>query len=385
MRRTILLRRTTAARSAVTLCHAATTVLLLVMACGAASAQGSRTVYLPVTFQSEARPLRTSACLQVRERAHPQTAWWNAPAADATASERAFSAVVAAIKSRNRDALFNLSDPARGRDPERFGKQAAAFFEQFGVLELSAVPLSYEFDGLAVFFAKFRHEGRTFYAPLAFAYGADGKPGFLPYRTDELSYFLVRDWFDAPWGPGSTDAPSYCTSEEVKSAAFRVALTAPPADASKQAWTPSYLLFSGAPLDAPGKPAALAARIKSASAELNASLAGKADDLIDHMTPEGGNRLKQWLASADENERRQYMSAIMDRRPFFVIDASPLLVVYTRSSAGTFNVMYFTPAADGRLLWTNSSHITVSDKLFKHGPVYDSVLSEKPFANSAIK
>jgi hypothetical protein len=379
-------RRATTRRIAGVVYRAAAAALLLGLGCGAASAaQSSRTVYLPMTFHAEARPLRTSACLRVTERAYPQSAWWDDPAADATPAERAFKAVIAAVKSKNRDALFNLSDPAQGRDPARFDKQAAAFFEQFSTLEMTAVPLEYEFDGLALFFAKFRFRGKTFYAPLAFAYGSDGTPGFLPYRTEQLTYFLVRDWFDAPWGPNSTDAPSYCTDEEVKRATFRVALADPPAGTPKQAWGPSYLLFSGASLDAPGQSAGLTARIKSTSAQLNASLAGRPEDLIKHMTPEGGNRLKEWLASAEESERRQYMSAVMDRHPFFVIDASPLLVVYTRSSAGAVNVMYFTTAADNTLLWTNSSHITLSDKVFKHGLMYDSALSDKPFANSAIK
>jgi hypothetical protein len=383
------MKRTVVGRHSVVWCalgavyRLAAALSLLGLGCGAAAAQMSRTVYLPMTFHAEGRPLRTSACLQVIERAYPQSAWWNDLSGNATAAEHAFKAVVAAIKSRNRDALFNLSDPAQGRDPTRFDKQAGAFFEQFGALEMVAVPLAYEFDGLAVFFAKFRSGGRTFYAPLAFAYGADGKPGFLPYRTEQLTYFLVRDWFDAPWGPGSTDTASYCTDEEVKRTTFRVALAAVPPVESKQA-PPSYLLFSGTSLDAPGKPTGLAARIKSASAELKISLAGRPEDVVKHMTPEGGNRLREWLATADESELRQYMSSITDRRPFFVIDASPLMVVYTKSSAGAINVMYFTTDGD-ELLWTNSSHITVSDKVFKRGPVYDSALSEKPFAGSAIK
>ncbi|MET0646111.1 MAG: hypothetical protein ABW208_05770 [Pyrinomonadaceae bacterium] len=360
----------------------AAALLLLGLGGGAAAAEGGRTVYLPITFRAEAGPLRTSACLQVTERVYPQSAWWNDLAGDATAAERAFKAVVAAIKRRDRDALFNLSDPAQGRDPARFEEQAGAFFEQFAALEMVAVPRAYEFDGLALFFAKFRFKGRTFHAPLAFAYGADGSPGFLPYRTEQLTYFLVSDWFDAPWGPGSTDAASYCTDEEVKRAGFRVALAAAPPAASKSA-PPSYLLLSGASLDAPGQPAA--ARVKSVSAELKTSLASRPEDVLKYMTPEGGNRLRSWLTTADESERRLYVSSITDSRPFFVIDASPLMVVYTKSPAGAVNVMYFTTAAGDRLLWTNSSHITLSDKVFKRGHVYDSARAERPFAGSAVK
>ena len=188
-----------------------------------------------------------------------------------------------------------------------------------------------------------------------------------------MTHLLVKDWFDAVWGPAATDKPTYCTDEEIRRATHRIALES----ASGTPWRPSYLLLAGAPLDKPGKLTDLAVRAKSAIGDLKSALArGGVDDLVKHLTPEGGNRLKAWFASADQIERDRYTTAVTRQMelPFFFFDASPLVVVYTRSPVGVVEVMYFTPNAKSELLWTNSYHITVSDRVFKKGPLHDAAL-----------
>src|SRR3989442_4425134 len=125
---------------------------LLGLGYGAAMAEQSHRAYLPLTFHTEARAIRTTACLQVNERLYPESAWWEDSSGNAAAPDRAFTAVIAAIKRKDRTALFQLSDPAEGRDPKRFDEQADAFFRQFEVIQLVTVPRAYEFDGLVVFF-----------------------------------------------------------------------------------------------------------------------------------------------------------------------------------------------------------------------------------------
>jgi hypothetical protein len=71
-------------------------------------------------------------------------------------------------------------------------------------------------------------------------------------------------------------------------------------------------------------------------------------------------------------------------RPVFLIDATPLLVVYTRSQDGV-QVVYFTVGGNNELLWTNIARITDSDKLFKRGVLRDAVSMDKPFGRFAIK
>ena len=157
-----------------------TAVGLLALGCDVAGAETDRVAYVPMTFHTEARAIRTTACLQVTERVYARSPWWEDARGTADAQDRAFKAVIAAIKRKDRAALFQLSDPTQGRDPKRFDEQAEAFFRQFDVIELVAVPRAYAFDGLAVFFARFRYKGQTASVPFAFARAEDGSFGFLP-------------------------------------------------------------------------------------------------------------------------------------------------------------------------------------------------------------
>jgi hypothetical protein len=360
---------------------------LLGLGCGVAKAETSRLAYLPTTFKAEGQAIRTTACLQVIERVYRQSAWWEDVSGNADPPERAFKAVISAIQRKDRAALLKLSDPTQGRDTKNFDEQSGAFFQQFGVIKLVAVPRAYEFDGLAVFFAKFQSGEQTAFVPFSFAYEEDRSFGFLPSRTKELTYQLVEDWFQTKWGPSATDNLTYCTDKDIKRATHRISLGSSSGSA-KQAGHPSQLFLTGASLDTPGELAGLAAQVKSTIEKMKFALASKgSDDLVQRLTPEAGNRLKQWLASATETDRSRYKASITQEtgQPFFFFDASPLVVLYTRSPDGGIHAMYFTFNAGNELLWTNSSYLTVSDKVFKTGPLRDAALLGKPFSSIAMK
>jgi len=344
---------------------------------GAASAQDTRTVYAPMTFNAEAGPLRTTACLQLTERVYPSTAWWESTAGTASGPDRALKAVIAAIKQKDRAALLKLTDPAQARDTARFDQQANAFFQQFQSIRLLAVPRAYEFDGLVVFFGKFQSDTQTVYVPLTFAHEGADAFGFLPSRTDKSTFVLVNDWFN-PSPSTPVDNPPYCSDADVKRATHRLAL-------APSAWRPSALLLTGAPLDAPGSLSGVAAQVKSTIEQMKAALRGPdLDAFFTLLTPEGGGRLKQWFATAQPAERDGYKEALIGQQPFFVFDESPLVVVYTKTRSGEIQVLYFTFTAGKRLVWTNSSHITVSDQVFKQGPLFAAAGSPKPFSSLAI-
>jgi hypothetical protein len=95
--------------------------------------------------------------------------------------------------------------------------------------------------------------------------------------------------------------------------------------------------------------------------------------------------LRDWFTSAGQKDREGYITAFVDQQPFFVFDESPLVVAYTRTRGGEVHALYFTVAADKRLLWTNSSHITVSDQIFKQGPLFAAAASKQPFSDLVIK
>jgi len=353
---------------------------IVALGCGVAAAQEVRTVHAPMTFDAEAGPLRTSACLQVTERVYPATAWWESPAVNASGPDRAFKSVIAAMKQKDRAALLKLTDPTQARETARFDQQANAFFRQFEVIQLLAVPRAYELDGLVVFFGQFRSATQTVFVPLVFAHAGDDSFVFLPSRSKQMTLSLVEDWF-APSGKG-TDTPSYCTEAEIKRATHRVALGA-------STWRPSALLLTGAPFDAPGGQSpvsASAAQVKSTIDQMKAALRGTdVNEFYKYLTPEGADRLRKWFEAAQQTDRDQYKSAFVDQQPFFVFDESPLIVVYIKTRTSGIQVLYFTKTTDNRLLWTNSSNITVSDQVFKQGPLFAASASPQPFSTVVIK
>jgi len=348
-----------------------------------AGAQSS-SVRLPIALSTWAEPIRTSACLQVIERHYPDSAWWESATDEGEPADRAFKAVVAALRHKDRDALWKLSDPDLGRDAKQFDQQATALFEQFQGLEIVSVPLAYEFDGLVVFYPKFRMQGETASAPLAFAHQQTGAFGYLPYRTKRLTFELVEDWFHAPWGPDKTDHPGYCPDEGVKRCTHRVPLVSS-SDGPQAGWHPSYLMLRGAPMNTPGELSDAAAQVNATLDRMKRSLTrGSIDEFFKHLDADGARRTKQWYESTTDSERETYKRRFVQQQPFFLFEASPLIVVYAKTSTDALQVMYFT-SRQNDLLWTNSSHITVIDKVFKDGPLLKAAMLPEPFNELAVK
>jgi hypothetical protein len=364
-------------------CRALAVIGLLALGCSLAIAETGHVTYLPMTLRTKPRHIRTSACLQVEERVYPPSPWWEAANGNADAAERAFKAVIVAIKRQDREALFRLSHPTLGREAKQFDLQAEAFFQQFATIQLVAVPRAYEFDGLVAFYAKIRNSSpeESGFAPFVFALQDDGSFGFLPYRTEKVTYQLLDDWFQDPWGPAKTEHPVYCSDDEIKHATHSVRL-----GSSSGSSHPSRLFLTGAPLDTGGDLAKIAAQIKTTMEEMKAALAvRKLDDFAQHLLPEDGKRLKEWFASAKPAEIAGYSAAFAKQQPFFFFDAAPLFVVFTKTSPKSVEVMYFTLGPRNSLLWTNSSYITIADGVFKQGPLDQSALLDQPFSNIAIK
>lgn len=348
---------------------------LLLFVCAGAYAEEAHTVYIPLIFHAEARDVRTTACFQVEETVYAQANWWQVSSGHYTAAEHAFKAVITAIQSKDRAALVKLTDASETADTKGFDEQANAFFRQFEVLEMLSASRSYEFDNLAVFFARFRTPQRMLYAPMVFTREKDGSFGFLPHRSRSASFQTVEDWFEAKWGPANSTTPAYCSDADIKRATHRVVLD--PSVGSKTAH-PGALFLRGMPIDSQEEPAV---RVKARVAAIKAALRDKGiDDFVKLLTPEGGGRLKDWYIRADEKDRGVYKASVTEQQPFFLFDASPLVVVYTRPAKGSVQVIYLTVSEGNELLWTNSSHITGADKVFKSGPLYDAATGEKPFS-----
>lgn len=298
-------------------------------------------------------------------------------------NEQAFAHVVRAIRSKSHSVLFEISDPIETRDPRKFDEQARALFSQFARIELVNAPFFCEFDGLAALFGKFRVREKEFIAPFVFHYTTNQMLKFLPYRTERLSYVLVSDWFNQV-GQFASGKDAYCSEESVKSATHEVSVETfrDPAVPTIQ----SKLLLTGVPFDTRGRLSVLASRIMNVINAMKFSLAKPSlDDFVQYLTPEGASRLTAWFSNADPSERAAYKKPLMEHTPFFFFDASPLLVVYTSSPDHGVQVMYFTINSKGELLWTNSSHVTAADKVFKKGALYRAALEASPFSSVQIK
>ena len=337
--------------------------------------------YLSLIFNSDDGPIRTSACLQVTERNYPETGIWQGFGATADGPEKAMDALMSVLKRRDRDALFELSDPVLGRDQKQFDDQAKAWFVQIEKGQITAIPRAYEFEDFVVFFGRLRLGDQTFSAPFIFHRESNGALGFLPYRTNDLTFRLLLVWFDSQWGPTTAAEPSYCPAATIGQFNFRV-----PLSTSAMPPTP-YLYLKGAPAGNGGQAKELSARVSTTLQGMKEELAG--DSWIEpfrvHMAAKGAQRLKDWYGTADQHDKDQYKQFITEQEPFFVFDASPLVVVYTRTPSQKVEVMYFEASAGNNLIWINSSLATISDKVFKAGPLFSAATLDKPFSDLEIK
>ena len=98
--------------------HAVAVCVLMAMlavfgiGCGEAMAQNRQSVYIPMILDSEAKRIKTTACLGVTERSYTQSDWWKDLRGNEDAPERAFKSVMAAMKSKDQGkCLICLTQP----------------------------------------------------------------------------------------------------------------------------------------------------------------------------------------------------------------------------------------------------------------------------------
>jgi hypothetical protein len=321
--------------------------------------------------------VQTKVCLQVTEKRYPETQTWQGFGRSAQGAEEAMDQVQLVFKRHDKEALRQLSDPILGRDPKQFDDQAKAYFDQMETGAITTISREYEFSGFVVFLARLHWMDKTFSSPFIFHQEENGAFGFLPYRTNDLTFQLLLDWLNAPWGPSNQAEPAYCSEATITDSNYRV-----PTSTSTASPVP-FLLLNGAPAT---QSTDLVARTNATLQGMKKALA--ADDWIDSfvpfISPEGAKRLKEWYRTASEQDKIDYKQYIMEQDPFFVFNASPLVVVYTKTPANMVQIMYFMPSG-GNLVWTNSTRVTVADKLFKSAELFKAAMLPKPFSNLEIQ
>jgi len=315
------------------------------------------------------------------ERNYSETGIWQGFGASADAPEKAMDALIVVLKRGDRDALHDLSDSVLGRDQSQFDDQAKAWFIEIEKGQITTIPKGYEFGDFVVFFARLRLGDKTFATPFIFHRETNGAFGFLPYRTNDLTFQLLLEWYDSQWGPSKTAEPSYCPAAAIARFNFRLPLSTSAASPT------SYLYLKGAPVPNQGQFEELAARIATTLQDMKKELTGDSwiNSFRAHMAAKGSQRLKDWYATADQRDKDEYKQFITDQEPFFLFDASPLVVVYTRTLSHRIQVMYFEASTGKNLVWINSSLATVSDNVFKSGPLFRGASLDTPFSDLEIK
>jgi hypothetical protein len=190
---------------------------------------------------------------------------------------------------------------------------------------------------------------------------------------DELAHDLVNEWLSNA-APGAADPP-LCEDAVVKRATHRV-----PIGPEKVRGTRLNILLRGAPFDDPGQLRDLVGRVKRAMASIDKAVAKKDfNALMKVLTKSGAEGLTQWLPTADERQCDFYFKSLSGKAPFFVFDASPLVIVYARSER--IAPIYFIVSEDGRLLWENNPPITRVYKAFSDGAMKAAEVEAEPFSS----
>lgn len=352
----------------------------LTLSAATTNASDQRRVFLPFIFHAEAQDFLTTACIELTQSRLPSNQWWLDTKRD-DALERSFAKVIKAINAKDRESLLKLSHPTLGRDPSKFAEQASAFFQQFGSVELTSVRHAFRFDSFGVLFATLEIKGKTITVPFVFALNANNQYAFLPYRTEDLIYVLLKDWAMSKWGiTGFDTATTYCKEKTVRDANYRVPITA-----STKPQFPAFLLLRGYPAaGSAGRSNHASARAVEAVKNLPEVAIPSKGRLSSSLTPEGAGRLSEWLNSASDVEKEAYVSALKELDSQFVFDANPLMIVYAKRLNGNLEVLYFTPGSKNELLWTNSSHLTNADDLFKRGTMIETANKRDPFKEHSV-
>jgi hypothetical protein len=361
------------------------TVLLLCFFHVHAAEPKAETVWLRIPFFAETNYITTAAGLRVREYVYPDEAWWESSGDKAPADRKVLSAVIHAIATKDRDALFRLSDPDRGQDSTRFAEQSAALFQQFELLRITGITRAYGVDGVLIFALEIKAPSKTLLVPFVFVCRAEDDYRFLPYKTDTLGYYIVRHWLECSPGRNLSDSSMRIPNADISRLTYEVPLpqgtNAPTVSCPK-----GIVRFTGGRLTEDSKIKGIMARAQETIDSIKKELqAGEYDAFGSRIHPAARGKVLSWLSSSNSEDRGSYVKALIDLEPVFILDASPLIVVYGRTPMRRTEVLYFIVAKDGSLLWTNSSRITVEDRLFKGELLSAEALRDKPLERLEIR
>ncbi len=345
-----------------------------------------REVAFPLIFFQERTEVKTSACLRVREKVYdPDRAPWNSFRNQArTEPETLLTETIAAMQNKDSARLKELSHPSLGRDPQKFQKQASGYFRIFEELQVGDVWGYYRFADRLVFFFHVHLPRKSFFTDFAFAREETGKFRFIRNGPRGLTLQFVSGWFQSDWGPAKGQSPVYCMPPLLKRMTHKVLLDkrfdkrldhgGHPLDAP-----PELLLIGRNLADKDKEDQPYAALRDKISTMKNALRAGQWDQYFDNFTEHGKKKVKAWFLGAPEGERRKYIESFQNQEPFYVFNAEPLFIVYTRTKLSGIQALYFVRDKNGQFRWANAAYATIIDAIFKSRRFAEAASEKKPF------
>ena len=355
-------------------------VAALAVAPAAVRAQEARTIHAPLVFSAEAGTLRTTACLALTERVYPPSKWWETSPGEGAPEERAFKAVIAAIKRKDRAALLKLTDPAQAKDTARVRPAGEQFLSAVRDHPDGRGPARLPLRRLGGVLRDVSGRRRRPRSSRSSSRASAGDTfGFLPSRTKGVTFALVTDWVTADDRLADGARPRIATTRP--SGGRPTGWSLAPA-----AWRPSTLLLTGVSLDAPTRPSGRAGEVargdrsdeggiegrkrRGVSGAHDAAGRGTAERLAGQGPGDGDRRLQDGVRRAAAVLRLRRVAA--DRR------------LHEDEDRADPGALLHRPATHG-LLWTNSAYVTTSDGVFKQGPLLAAAAAAKPFSAMVAK
>lgn len=323
----------------------------------------------------------TTACMDVAERRYDDPNWIATTAGTGVdAAENALIRVLAALRAGERHRVLALSDPEHGRDPGQFNTQYTAFVQQLKAVRLGGVEYAYRIGQITVFFMRIEvpdMPGIRSVSPFAFQTHQDGSVWFLPYRSTDLSFMLLQDWFNSEAGPMSRQ-PQYCDAKGASGTRYRLPLERPHAQsvvaASRGIGPVPALKFYGTPVAASARTPVVQLFGKIVAA------AGRNDlsTITATTTADGAQQLNE-MRSVEE--RGLFLADLAKRRPTFLIDLGDAAVLYTR--ANDVQPLYFARYGN-EWKWINISTLNLNSRVFGRDLMLAQAAASQPFADMRL-
>jgi hypothetical protein len=320
-----------------------------------------KVVYLPVIFHAHSQLYQTGLCLNAEETNYLEAAWWNEAVSKNQTVEDFFKKVIEAIKSKNRKYLAGISLIDEKSSKQNFDMQIQAYIELFDTKKIISVSKSYYLGDMYVFNVKYEKNGNLYFSPFAFLKDKGHDFKFLLAGSIDSRYSILRDWLVYSW---EKKKDFYCSDEQVKLMTHKFNF-----DANFSEKKYGSLFFRKLD-DKNGK------ALQKINDFFGADFSDL-DKLKNKIFKTDAENFSAWISSASPHDKEIFSNTLKNLKPFFVIDADPLYVVYLNSE-NNIEVYYLIEDSE-KLFWVNGRYITAIDKIFKQGMMFDEAKQKKPF------